>query len=89
MITPATPTVAFKIGEIKDSLKMYTNDICTAPVNLAGLPAISIPCGFAEDLPIGLQIIGKAFDEEGILQVAYAFQENTDFHKKQIAWKEA
>lgn len=89
LITPATPTVAFKIGEIKDSLKMYTNDICTAPVNLAGLPAISIPCGFAEDLPIGLQIIGKAFDEEGILQVAYAFQENTDFHKKQIAWKEA
>jgi len=87
LITPTTPTVAFKIGEAKDSLNV--NDMCTVPVNLAGLPAISIPCGFAEGLPIGLQIIGKAFDEAGILQVAYAFERNTDYHKKLIAWKEA
>ena len=90
LITPTTPTVAFKIGEkTDDALKMYMNDLCTTPVNLAGLPAISIPCGFTEELPIGLQIIGKAFDEVGIMQAAYAFEQNTDYHKKQIKWKEA
>lgn len=89
LITPTTPTVAFKIGETNDFLKMYVNDMCTVPVNLSGLPAISIPCGFADGLPIGLQIIGKAFDEAGIMQVAYAFEQNTDYHKKQITWKEA
>ena len=84
------PSTAFKIGEqIDDPLKMYMNDLCTTPVNLAGLPAMSIPCGFSEGLPIGLQIIGKAFDEGSILQAAYAFEQNTDYHKRQIKWKEA
>lgn len=90
LISPTTPTIAFKIGEYKDnSLLIYANGMCTTPVNLAGLPAISIPCGFAQDMPIGLQIIGKAFDEAGILQAAYAFEQNTDYRKKQIKWEEA
>ncbi len=90
VITPTVPSTAFKIGEqIDDPLKMYMNDLCTTPVNLAGLPAMSIPCGFSEGLPIGLQIIGKAFDEGSILQAAYAFEQNTDYHKRQIKWKEA
>jgi aspartyl-tRNA(Asn)/glutamyl-tRNA(Gln) amidotransferase subunit A len=84
MLTPVCPTPAFKIGEkVSDPLQMYLSDIFTIPVNLAGLPAISIPCGFSDKgLPIGLQIIGKPFDEGGILQAAYTFEQNTDFHKK-------
>lgn len=89
LITPTVPSVAFKIGEeIDDTLTMYMNDLCTTPINLAGLPAISIPCGFSKGLPVGLQIIGKAFDEAAILQAAYAFEQNTDYHKRQIEWKE-
>lgn len=89
LITPTVPSVAFKIGEeTNEPLTMYMNDLCTTPVNLAGLPAISIPCGFSDGLPIGLQIIGKAFDEAGVLQAAYAFEQNTDYHTRQIKWKE-
>jgi len=61
---------------------MYLNDILTIPVSLAGVPAISIPCGFAEGLPVGLQIIGKPFDEAQVLRVAHAFEQNTEFHKQ-------
>ncbi|MCP4051172.1 MAG: Asp-tRNA(Asn)/Glu-tRNA(Gln) amidotransferase subunit GatA [bacterium] len=83
LITPSSPTTAFKIGEkIEDPLDMYTADIATIPVNLAGLPAISVPCGFVDGLPAGLQVIGKAFDEETVLKVAYKYQQLTDFHKK-------
>ncbi|NOX20707.1 MAG: Asp-tRNA(Asn)/Glu-tRNA(Gln) amidotransferase subunit GatA [Nitrospirae bacterium] len=84
IITPTTPTVAFKIGEkIDDPLKMYLNDIYTISVNLAGIPAISVPCGFnSEGLPIGLQIIGRAFDEETILRVAHQYEQLTDWHKR-------
>ena len=64
-----------------DPLSMYLSDIATIPVNLAGLPGISIPCGFSNDLPIGLQIIGKAFDEETILRAAYTYEQNTEWHK--------
>ncbi|WAM31129.1 Asp-tRNA(Asn)/Glu-tRNA(Gln) amidotransferase subunit GatA [Caldicellulosiruptor naganoensis] len=79
IITPTSPTTAFKIGErISNPLEMYMSDICTVPVNIAGLPAISIPCGFdSNGLPIGLQIIGKAFDEETILRVAYTYEQNS------------
>ena len=72
------------IGEkVKDPLQMYLSDILTIPVNLAGLPGISIPCGFgSEGLSIGLQIIGKHFDEETILRVAYTFEQRTDYHLK-------
>ena len=73
---PTSPTCAFKVGEkISDPLAMYLNDIFTINVNLAGLPGISIPCGFSkEGLPIGLQMIGKAFDEAALLSYAYAFE---------------
>ncbi|WP_407676717.1 Asp-tRNA(Asn)/Glu-tRNA(Gln) amidotransferase subunit GatA [Planomicrobium stackebrandtii] len=83
IIGPTTPTPAFKIGEIiDDPLTMYANDILTIPVNLAGVPAISIPCGFENGLPLGLQIIGKYFDEETVYRVADVFEQATDFHKK-------
>jgi len=83
VIGPTTPARAFKIGElIDDPLTMYANDILTIPVNLAGLPGISIPCGFDEGLPLGLQIIGKHFDEATIYRVADAFEKATDYHKQ-------
>jgi aspartyl-tRNA(Asn)/glutamyl-tRNA(Gln) amidotransferase subunit A len=83
IIGPTAPTTAFKIGEkVNDPLTMYLEDICTIPVNLAGIPAISVPCGFASNgLPVGLQIMGKAFDETTILRVAHAFEQNTEHHK--------
>ncbi len=82
LITPTSPTVPFKIGEkMDDPLQMYLSDVCTLPINIAGLPAISIPAGFADGLPIGLQIIAKPFAEETILKIAHAFQQATDWHK--------
>ncbi|MDP4163260.1 MAG: Asp-tRNA(Asn)/Glu-tRNA(Gln) amidotransferase subunit GatA [Bacillota bacterium] len=83
IVGPTTPTPAFKIGEkTSDPLTMYANDILTIPVNLAGVPAISVPCGFSNGLPLGLQIIGKHFDEETVYRTAHAFETATDFHKK-------
>ncbi len=83
LITPTSPTVPFKIGEkTDDPLQMYLSDVCTIPVNIAGLPAISIPAGFANGLPIGMQVIGKPFAEETILKIAYAYEQTTDWHKK-------
>lgn len=83
IIGPTTPTPAFKIGEkTSDPLTMYANDILTIPVNLAGVPGISIPCGFVDGLPVGLQIIGKHFDESTIYRVAHAFEQATDYHKQ-------
>ncbi|GAG98606.1 unnamed protein product, partial [marine sediment metagenome] len=85
IVTPVSPTVAFKIGEkINDPLKMYLSDIFTISANLAGIPGISIPCGYSrEGLPIGLQILTKAFDETTLLRVAYAYEQNTPWHKKE------
>ena len=83
LVTPTSPTVPFKIGEkVDDPLQMYLSDICTLPVNIAGLPAISIPAGFADGLPIGMQIISKPFGEETILKVAHAYEQSTDWHKR-------
>lgn len=84
IITPTSPTPAFKIGEkTTDPLQMYLSDIFTISVNLAGVPAISIPCGFTKDnLPVGLQIIGKSFDEATILRIAYAYEQSMDFYKR-------
>ena len=73
IVGPTTPTTAFKIGEKVDPLSMYLSDIYTVSVNLAGLPAISVPCGKVGDLPVGLQIIGRKFDEETILRLAYQY----------------
>ena len=82
ILTPISPTPAFRIGEkTADPLQMYLSDVFTIPVNMAGIPGISIPCGFSDEgLPIGLQILGRPFDEETVLRVAYAFEQNTDFH---------
>ncbi|MGM0882042.1 MAG: Asp-tRNA(Asn)/Glu-tRNA(Gln) amidotransferase subunit GatA [Bacillota bacterium] len=83
IIGPTAPTPAFRIGEqVGDPLTMYLNDICTIPVSLAGIPAISIPCGSADGLPIGLQIIGKPFDESTVLRAAHAFEQHTEHHKQ-------
>jgi aspartyl-tRNA(Asn)/glutamyl-tRNA(Gln) amidotransferase subunit A len=83
IIGPAAPTVAFGIGEnIDDPLAMYLADLLTIPVNLAGLPGMSIPAGFVEGLPVGLQLIGKHFDEATMYQAAFAFEQATEFHLK-------
>ena len=84
IMTPTSPTVAFKVGEkISDPLSMYLSDIYTIPANLAGIPAISIPCGFAKSgLPIGLQLMGKPFDEEMLLRISYTYEQNTEWHTK-------
>lgn len=83
IIGPTAPTPAFKIGEkIEDPMTMYANDILTIPVNLAGVPAISVPSGFVNGLPVGLQIIGKEFDESTIFKTAYAYEQDTNFHKQ-------
>jgi aspartyl-tRNA(Asn)/glutamyl-tRNA(Gln) amidotransferase subunit A len=87
IMAPTAPTPAFRIGEkAEDPLQMYLSDIHTIPVNLAGIPGISIPCGFSrENLPIGLQIMGRHFDEGKLLRVAYTFEKNTEFHLKKPA----
>ncbi|MBM3142339.1 MAG: Asp-tRNA(Asn)/Glu-tRNA(Gln) amidotransferase subunit GatA [Chloroflexi bacterium] len=83
LVTPTSPTVPFKLGEkVDDPIQMYLSDVCTLPINIAGLPAISVPAGFADGLPIGMQIIGKPFDEETILHIAFAYEQATDWHKK-------
>jgi aspartyl-tRNA(Asn)/glutamyl-tRNA(Gln) amidotransferase subunit A len=81
VVGPTSPIVAFGIGEmIDDPLEMYLADLYTIPANLAGLPCISIPCGSSEGVPVGLQIMGRPFAEGTLLRVAYAFEQNTDFH---------
>lgn len=84
IVTPTSPTAAFKAGEkADDPLQMYLSDIFTISVNLAGVPGISIPCGFtSNNLPIGLQIIGKYFDEATILKTAFAYEQATEWHKR-------
>ena len=88
ILTPSTPSSAFKIGEkTNDPISMYLNDIFTVPINLAGLPGISIPAGFDKnDYPLGLQIIGKAFDEQNILNIAYSIEEKINFKNKITDW---
>jgi aspartyl-tRNA(Asn)/glutamyl-tRNA(Gln) amidotransferase subunit A len=84
IVCPVAPTAAFKIGEkIDDPLTMYLSDIFTLSANLAGIPGMSVPCGFSSDgLPIGLQILGSHFNEKMLLKVGYCFEGATEFHKK-------
>ncbi|MBN2185847.1 MAG: Asp-tRNA(Asn)/Glu-tRNA(Gln) amidotransferase subunit GatA [Dehalococcoidia bacterium] len=83
LVTPTSPTVAFKLGEkLEDPMQMYLSDVCTLPINIAGVPAISIPTGFADNLPIGMQIIGKPFNEQALLRIAFAYEQATDWHKR-------
>jgi aspartyl-tRNA(Asn)/glutamyl-tRNA(Gln) amidotransferase subunit A len=83
LVTPTSPTVPFKIGEKADNpLQMYLSDVCTLPINIAGVPAISIPAGFADGLPVGMQIIGKPFSEPTLFKISHAYQQVTDWHKR-------
>lgn len=83
LVTPTAPTQAFKVGEkVNDPLAMYLEDVCTVPINLAGVPAISLPCGFAGGLPVGVQIIGKPLDEVTVLRAAYALEQSGDWHNR-------
>jgi aspartyl-tRNA(Asn)/glutamyl-tRNA(Gln) amidotransferase subunit A len=83
LVTPTSPVVPFKIGErMDDPLQMYLSDVCTLPMNIAGIPGISIPAGFVDGLPVGLQIVGRPLGEETLLRVAYAYEQSTDWHKR-------
>jgi aspartyl-tRNA(Asn)/glutamyl-tRNA(Gln) amidotransferase subunit A len=87
LVSPTSPSPAFKLGEkTTDPLQMYLADIFTNAANIAGICGISVPCGFAEsengkNLPIGLQLLGKALDETRIFQIAHAYEQSTDWHK--------
>jgi len=81
LITPTSPTVPFGIGEkVDDPVQMYLSDICTLPINIAGVPALSIPAGFSQGLPVGFQIIGKPFGEETLFKIGHAYQQATEWH---------
>ena len=81
LVTPTSPTVAFRLGEkTEDPVQMYLSDIYTVPVNVAGLPSISIPCGLADGLPVGMQLIGAALSEETLLGIAYTYEQATEWH---------
>jgi aspartyl-tRNA(Asn)/glutamyl-tRNA(Gln) amidotransferase subunit A len=83
-VGPAAPSVAFDLGaKAKDPVQMYLDDLYTIPINLAGLPGLSIPCGFGgKGRPVGLQIVGNYFDEARMLRAAHAFQQATDWHTR-------
>jgi len=86
LVTPTSPTVAFELGaRTEDPLAMYLSDVCTIPVNIAGLPGISVPCGFADRLPVGLQIIGPQFGDGTVLRVAHCYEQATEWHTRHPA----
>ena len=86
IVGPTTPTTAFSLGEkTDDPIQMYLADVFTVSANLAGIPAMSIPCGFSDGLPIGLQLQGPAFSESRLLNVAHQFQSQTDWHQRRPA----
>ena len=86
LVTPTSPVTAFKIGEKSgDPVQMYLIDVCTLPVNIAGLPGLSVPCGFSDGLPVGLQLIGPHFSEETLLRTAHAYESATGWSKARPA----
>jgi len=83
LITPTSPTVPFKIGQkVDDPLQMYLSDVCTLPINIAGIPGLSVPAGFHDGLPVGMQILGKPFSEEVLLRIGYAYEQATDWGQR-------
>jgi len=83
LVTPTSPIVPFKLGEkLEDPMQMYLSDVCTLPINIAGIPAISMPAGFTDNLPVGMQIMGKPFSEEILLRIAFAYEQATEWHKR-------
>jgi aspartyl-tRNA(Asn)/glutamyl-tRNA(Gln) amidotransferase subunit A len=81
LVTPVSPTPAFRIGEkVDDPYAMYLSDIFTLPINIAGIPGISVPAGFSQELPVGVQVLAKPFDEESLFRVAYAYEQATTWH---------
>jgi len=86
LAAPTSPTVAFPIGaKTDDPVAMYLSDVCTLPINLAGVPGLVVPCGFSQDLPTGLQLIGKPFDEATLLRVGHAYEQANDWHTRKPA----
>ena len=84
LVTPTSPVVAFPLGsKTGDPVEMYLIDVCTLPVNIAGLPAISVPCGFSQGLPVGMQLIGPHLSEQRLLRIAYAYEQGTEWHEAQ------
>ena len=83
LVTPTSPVVAFRVGErTGDPLQMYLIDVCTLPVNIAGLPALSVPCGFSDGLPVGMQLIGPHMAEATLLRIGHAYEQATEWHKQ-------
>lgn len=83
LITPTSPTVPFKIGEkTADPVQMYLSDVCTLPINIAGIPGLSVPAGLPNGLPVGMQILGPHFSEEVLFRIAYAYEQATEWHKR-------
>jgi aspartyl-tRNA(Asn)/glutamyl-tRNA(Gln) amidotransferase subunit A len=81
LVSPTAPCIAFKMGEkMDDPMQMYLTDVCTLPINIAGIPAISIPAGFSEGMPVGLQIMANHFDEKTLFKIGYAYEQATDWH---------
>ena len=82
LVTPTSPTTAFCLGEkTQDPVQMYLSDIYTVPVNVAGLPSISVPCGFGDGMPVGMQLIGPSLSEETLLRIAHAYEQATEWHQ--------
>ena len=81
ILAPTSPVVAYPIDGKMDPLSIYMLDVYTIPVNMAGLPGISVPCGFADGMPVGMQLIGKPLDEETVLRAAYTFEQANEYHK--------
>jgi aspartyl-tRNA(Asn)/glutamyl-tRNA(Gln) amidotransferase subunit A len=90
LLAPVSPTLPFMVGsKIDDPLSMYLSDALTVPINLAGIPSLALPCGFADGLPVGMQLIGPAFSEDRLLQWGHQYQQQTDWHLKVPQLKEA
>ena len=86
LVAPTSPTTAFRLGEkVEDPVQMYLSDICTIPINIAGIPAMSIPAGFVDGLPVGMQIMGRPLGEETILRAAHAYEQSTEWHRMRPA----